>query len=139
MEEVRELLWRQYSMAIDLFKHYLKLAVEFNVFFYAITGGVVSYYFAHNTEPLMRYALLLPFAMSIFFGAFFIYGAHLMGYLRREVFEIKDALQLKTAPDLQVLSIFLILSAVLMFFVAIGLGFVIWCPTLSLAQLTHGG
>lgn len=131
MEEGRELLWRQYSMAIDLFKHYLKLAVEFNVFFYAITGGVVSYYLAHNTASLMHYALLLPFAMSILFGLFFIYGAHLMGYLRREVFDIRDTLELKTAPDLQVLSVFLVLSAVLMFFVAIGLGFVMWCTNVA--------
>lgn len=126
MDDGLELLWRQYSMAIELFKHYLKLAVEFNVFFYGITGGVVSYYFAHSTEPLMRYALLLPFAMSVFFGLFFIYGAYLMGYLRREVFDIRDALHLKTAPDLRVLSVFLIISAALMLCVAFCLGLIMW-------------
>lgn len=131
MEDGRELLWRQYSMAIDLFKHYLKLAVEFNVFFYGITGGVVSYYFAHSTEPLMRYALYLPFAMSVLFSMFFVYGAYLMGYLRREVFDVRDALQLKTAPDLQVLSIFLLISATLMVCVAVGLGRIIWCPSVA--------
>lgn len=131
MEDGRELLWRQYSMSIDLFKHYLKLVVEFNVFFYAITGGVVSYYFAHSGEPLMRYALLLPFVMSILFGLFFIYGAHLMGYLRREVFSIRDALQLKTAPDLQVLSVFLVISALLMLCVAFGLALVMWCSRMA--------
>jgi hypothetical protein len=126
MEDSRELLWRQYSMAIDLFKHYLKLAVELNVFFYAITGGVISYYFAHSAEKLIPYALLLPILMSIFFALFFLYGAYLMRYLRQEVFDIRDALQLKTAPDLQVLSFFLVVSALLMVVVAIGLGFVVY-------------
>lgn len=123
----RELLWRQYSTAIELFKHYLKLAVEFNVFYYGITGGVVSYYFAHEQETFMRNALLLPFVMSVLFGLFFVYGAHLMGRLRREVFTIRDALRLNTAPDLAVLSIFLVISAVLMFSVAIGLASIMWC------------
>jgi hypothetical protein len=118
MEDSRELLWRQYSMAIDLFKHYLKLAVELNVFFYAITGGVISYYFAHSAEKLIPYALLLPILMSIFFALFFLYGAYLMRYLRQEVFDIRDAFQ--------VLSFFLVVSALLMVVVAIGLGFVVY-------------
>ena len=124
----KELLWRQYSLNVDLLKHYLKLVVEFNVFFYGITGGVVSYYFAHATEALMHYALVLPFVMSVLFAAFFAYGAYLMGALRAEIFEVRDALKLKTAPDAMVLALFLCISTALMLLVAIGLGLIIWHP-----------
>jgi hypothetical protein len=122
----QELLWRQYSLSIDLFKHYLKLVVELNVFFYGITGGVVSYYLVHSGEPLMKYALLLPFAMSVCFSFLFAYGAYLMRFLRSEVFTIRNALGLKTAPELAVLTGFLNISAILMVIVAIGLA-VMWC------------
>jgi len=44
---IRNALWKQYEISVDLYKHYLKLAIEINVFYYAITGAIVSYYFAH--------------------------------------------------------------------------------------------
>jgi hypothetical protein len=122
----RELLWRQYELSIDMFKHYLKLTVEFNVFFYGITGAVLSYYFAHSADAHMHYALLLPFVMSIAFACFLLYGASLMGALRKEVIAVQDALELIAGPDVVVLSVFLVICAILMFVVAAGLGYILW-------------
>lgn len=122
-----ELLWRQYSLHFDLYKHYLKLTIEFNVFYYAITGAIVSYYLPRSSEPLMEYALLLPFAMSILFFVFFVYGAVLMRITRTEVFAIRDSLGLKSAPELAVLIALLYIFAVLTLAVAVGLGILIWC------------
>lgn len=127
----RELLWHQYSQNVELFKYYLKLVVEFNVFFYGITGAVVSYYLAHASEHYMRHALLLPFAMSALFAGFFIYGAILVPHLRREVFAIRDKLGLQASPDLNVLTVFLGISATLMLAVFAGLGFLMWCANIT--------
>ena len=64
-------LWKQYEISVDLYKHYLKLTIEINVFYYAITGAIVSYYFAHRAEaPDIRFALMLPILMSVLLALF---------------------------------------------------------------------
>jgi hypothetical protein len=120
-------LLRQYEISIDLHKHYLKLALELNVFYYAITGALVSYFFAHRSEPLMQWTLLLPFLMSILFAALFIYGGIQQNVLRREVFQIRNALGFHSAPELLVLSVFLYIFATLMLAVAFALAALMFC------------
>jgi len=114
----REDLWRQYEIHVDLFKHYLKLTIEVNVFYYAITGALLSYYFGHRSEESIRFALVLPLLMSVMFGCFFIYGAILNRTSRIEMFRVRDALGLQVAPEFAVLGWFLAISAVLMLAVA---------------------
>ena len=120
-------LLRQYEISIDLHKHYLKLALELNVFYYAITGALVSYYFAHRSEPLMRWTLLLPLLMSVLFSTLFTYGGIQQNVLRREVFEIRNALGFHSAPELLVLSVFLYIFAALMVTVAFALAVLMFC------------
>lgn len=120
-------LMRQYEISVDLYKHYLKLTIELNVFYYAITGALVSYYFAHQSESLMRWTLALPLLMSILFAGLFIYGGVQQDFLHQEVFRIRDALGFRVAPELLVLSIFLYIFAALMLTVAAGLGVLMFC------------
>ena len=120
-------LMRQYEISVDLYKHHLKLAIELNIFYYAITGAIVSYYLAHQSEPLMRWALALPLLMSLLFVGLFIYGGVQQNAFRYEVFRIRDALGLRVAPELLVLSIFLYIYSALMFGVAVGLGALMLC------------
>lgn len=123
----KEFLWRQYQINIDLYKHYLELTLKFNVFYYAVTGAILSFYFSQSDINLIRFALLLPIVMSIGFGIFFFYGAKLMAIVRVELFEIRDALEFYSAPDVNVLSFLLRLSALLFFVVAFCLLFLmIW-------------
>jgi hypothetical protein len=122
----RELLWNHLSLNVELHKHYLKLVLEFNALYYAITGGMVSYYFAHTRRPLMTYALVLPFTMSVSFAALFVYGAVLSRVTRTDVYQIRDALKLASAPEVRVLTGLLYISAFLMMAVAGALA-VIFC------------
>ena len=121
-----ELLWRQYSLNIDLYKFYMDLVVKFNVFNYAVTGAIASFYFANPSISNLKYSLCLPLVISIAFAVFFVYGARLMGFLRQEVFGIRDALGLETAPDVGVLSVLLYIFAVVFLLVATGCAYVIW-------------
>lgn len=118
----REDLWKQYEISVDLYKHYLKLSIELSVFYYAITGAILSYYFTHKADPAVRFALLLPIAMSVLLALLFIYGAVLNRSSREEIFRIRDALGLTVGPEFAVLSWLLTIFAVLMIVVAIGLG-----------------
>ncbi len=39
-----ELLWREYQLGVDLYKFYLDLVIKAIVGYYAITGGILSFY-----------------------------------------------------------------------------------------------
>jgi hypothetical protein len=121
----RELLWRQYQLNIDLYKGYLDLIVKINVFYYAITGAILSYYFA-NQNNLTKLSLLLPLLMSLALGMFFLIGAWLARVPREETFQIRDALGLMAAPELGILILLLGIFALLMFLVAGGLIWLLW-------------
>jgi hypothetical protein len=121
--DAADLLWKQYQQNVDLFKFYMDLLIKFNVFFYAVTGAIISFVLAHSSEhDLLRYALLLPLIMSVAFAGFFIYGAVLMRVLRDETFAIRDALRLKAAPDVGVLTVMLIMFSVIFVLIAGGCG-----------------
>jgi len=118
---ISDLLWKQYDLHIKLYSNYLELLLKFNMFYYAVTGAIVSYYFGRADSPLMKYALLFPILMSVGFCVFFFYAAGLTEYSRDEVNRLCAALGLNTAPEYRVLKFFLYLSGALMLVVAISL------------------
>jgi hypothetical protein len=102
-----DLLWKQYSLHVDLYKFYLDLVIKVNVFYYAITGAIVSYYFQHSGDGISRFGLLLPICFSFAIGGIFLYGSALISVVRQELFLIRDRLNLETAPEFMVLTVFL--------------------------------
>ena len=116
-----DLLWKQYCLHVDLYKFYLEIAVKVNVFYYAITGGILSFYFGNPQEQLAKYALVLPAIMSAALGILFLVGSALLLLTRREVFSIRDKLGLETAPELGVLSLFLVTFGIIFIGVSCGI------------------
>ncbi|MCL4677271.1 MAG: hypothetical protein KJ017_01610 [Alphaproteobacteria bacterium] len=65
-------LWERYKHDVDLHRSYLDLVIKINTFYYAITGAIVSFYFLHyENKPLVQYALILPFIMTIALAVFY--------------------------------------------------------------------
>jgi hypothetical protein len=62
-------LRNEYKTHLDLYKHYLTVAASFNVFYYAVTGAVVSYALAEGRWRAP--ALTFPMLMSFFFALVF--------------------------------------------------------------------
>ena len=102
-----DLLWRQYSLHVDLYKFYLDLTIKITAFYYAVTGAIIAYVFQNSANGLAVYGLLLPIAFSVAVGALFFYGASLLSVIRTELFSIRDQLELETAPEVMVLIVFL--------------------------------
>jgi hypothetical protein len=119
-QEARDLLWKQYELHVGLYKFYLDLAIKMNIFYYAVTGAVLSFYFTHVDEEAVRFSLVLPALMSVAFAWLFFRAANLVGVVRLEVFRIRDALGLLTAPELQVLVYVLRVFGALFAVVALG-------------------
>jgi len=114
-----DILWKQYELQVRLYKGYLDLLLKFNVFYYAATGALISYYFSKPDIPWMKYSLGFPVLMSFGFAGLFLYGASQTHVVRQELFDIRDKLGLDTAPEYKVLAIFLWISAALILVVAV--------------------
>jgi hypothetical protein len=115
----RDILWKQYELQVGLYKEYLNLLLRFNIFYYAATGALLSYYFSKQQAPLMKYSLLFPVLMSIVFAVMFFYGASRIRVVRSELRGIGKALGLFTVPEYRVLTVFLYITASLMLVVAV--------------------
>jgi hypothetical protein len=122
----REILWRQYQLNIDTYRGYLDLVLKMNGFYYAVTGAIVSYYFAHRTDELMKLSLILPLIMSVALSVFFVLGAFAARVTRSETFALRDKLELEATAEMAVLIFLLGISAGLMVIVASGLGWLLW-------------
>ena len=115
----KDSLWKQYQLYVDLYKHYLDLVIKFNVFYYAVTGGILSFYFSKIDVTFIRYSLLFPILLSFGISAFFFYGASLVKVMREDIVLIGKALRLYSFPEVKILAILLYLSASLFLFVAV--------------------
>lgn len=105
----RELLWRQYHSYLELYKYYLELSLKGNVFFYLITGSILTFYFTNSNKPLVKYSLILPVVMSLALGAAFLLGAHSTRELGMDFIDLSSRLGFRTCPRVKIL-IFLLYS-----------------------------
>ena len=120
IEPQPELLWRQYAQHVDLYKFYMEVAVKLMAFHYAITGAILSFYFAQPSGSTVRWALLLPLVQCLGIAIIFWKGASLLRVTRKDVFDLRDSLRLQVAPDFSFLGHFLQLFAGILVLTAIG-------------------
>lgn len=121
-----ELLWRQYELTAKMFKFYIATTLKINIFYYAITGAILSYYFTHTNQPHVKLALALPFCMSFLLAVLFVIGGVLGINGHNDIRDIGGKLGFKFVPAVGVLSLLLWISAALMILVAIGMGYLIF-------------
>jgi len=70
----RQLLWNRYSMHIDAYHKYMDIVVKLNLFYYGITGAILSFYFskAEVGSAYVKLSLLLPVLFSL--ALIFLFG-----------------------------------------------------------------
>ena len=108
-----ELLLKEFHLHVDLVKHYLDLVIKFNVFYYAVTGALLSYYFTkYETETLVSWSLILPILMSFFFGVLFVAASRAIPQVDDEITYISTLLNF-AKPEVRVLRYALIASGLL--------------------------
>lgn len=117
----RELQWREYQMSVDMYKFYVAIVVKAILSYYAITGAILTFYFAQTTRPLARWALVLPSALGIGLAVLFRWGADLWQIVRNDAFDIARDLRLKSAFELSVVSILLNGGALLLLVTGVAL------------------
>ena len=128
MEDYR---WKEFEMRVEAHRYYLNIALQTNVFFYAIAGVVLGFYLNRTTNEYLVFALLLPILIAGVLGSIFIYAAKLqreaakiivdmMEELSREPSEDKK-LNIKEIPDLGLLYILLHIFGLIFFLIGVAL------------------
>jgi hypothetical protein len=95
--DATELKWNDFKQNVELHRSYLELAIKLNMFYHAITGAILSFYFANPDTP--RYALALPLLLSIALAMLFLWSAVLANGLRTHIRETALELGLKAYPE----------------------------------------
>ena len=97
--EAADLKWNEFKRAVDMHQAYLELAIKLNLFYYAITGSILSFYFTHTELEMAKYALALPILLSASLAVLFLWGTRLAYDLRRHIRSTAASLGLATAPE----------------------------------------
>ena len=118
--------WEHYKVHIESYKHYFDLLLRLNVFYYAITGAILSFYFSH--DDLKRLVLLFPALMSFVFSAICAYGLVLLRIMKAELDAVRKELELVSAPQYAMLRAALLSSGLLYFLVGGALTVMILSP-----------
>jgi hypothetical protein len=117
------LLWKQYMVYVDLFKMYVDNALRPCIWFYAITGALLSFYIDHidSDQPYLPYALLFPMLFSAGFCIGYFRAVKQVEELRIRFDYIQEQLGLPGRPHVEFLSYFLRLAGALFGLVGVGL------------------
>jgi hypothetical protein len=99
----------------------MDLILKANAFFYAITGGILSFFLLHPEQPVIKWSLLLPAIMSIALTGAFAYGARLVTRKVTLIADITKNLPSVTVPDVNLLAVYLWCSAIIFLVVALSL------------------
>ncbi|MBA2749348.1 MAG: hypothetical protein H0U45_11560 [Tatlockia sp.] len=116
----KAMLLEEYKLHIDLYKHYLTVVATFNGFYYAVTGGFLTYYFNQiNVMPYLNWSLIFFIIMSLSFAI--IYNESWRSFEKSVEQVERIALTLGFAgTEVRALSMALGASSLLFFIVTLG-------------------
>jgi hypothetical protein len=118
-------------MHIDLYKKYMDVTLKINLFYYGITGALLSFYFSQNgNSPLIEYSLIMPILFSIVFAVIFIFGVITLDVSMEDIDILVEKLEMSHYVRIDALLYLLKGSVLLMLFSTIGLFYVLWSPDL---------
>ena len=124
------LLIEEYKLQIETYRFYLDLVVKMNLFFYAVTGGILSFYFSSENKSSLELALVLPLVMSALLFAFFLFGGIANKNSQHQVKLLAEQLGFKVYHAVITLTYLLYGCCLLMLLVFIGLLAVLLMPCL---------
>jgi hypothetical protein len=128
----QERQWRQYQLLTEVTKHGIELLLKTNIFYFAVTGAMLSFYVTRSNpaDLAARLALCLPLLMGLCFAGGFLAHARTVWRPRNEIVKLVNALRLESFLDPSTLRLWLRVSAALYLVIVIGLLALIAFPDL---------
>ena len=132
MTSDRDLKWRQYELLIGFARQGLELALKASLFYFAVTGAMLSFYASRPdpTKLALRLSLLLPLVMGLCFMAVSAVHAGTAWKARAEVKRLAEELAFSSWPDPGAFGTWMRVSVILYGLISVGLSVLIFCPTL---------
>jgi len=94
--EESQLNWNRYITHIDLYKFYFDLMIKLNVFFYGITGAILSFYLSKSANDTdLEYVLLLPVFFGLGVAALSIYGDVTLKHSKTDINDLVAQMNIK--------------------------------------------
>jgi hypothetical protein len=128
----QERQWRQYQLLTEVTKHGIELLLKTNIFYFAVTGAMLSFYVTRSnpSDLIARLSLLLPVVMGLAFAGGFLAHAQTVWKPRNEIVKLTSALHIESFLDPATLRLWLRVSAVLYVLIVLGLGALVCFPNL---------
>ena len=113
---IRDFKWQELKIRVDAYRFYIKLGLEVNAFFYAVTGVVLGFYLRGpdgQSNTYLKFFLLLPIIMGTVLGSIYFYAAKLQKEGSKIVEDIKKELatehgvETEDIPDVHLLNLLL--------------------------------
>lgn len=123
-EDKVKILLHQYDTIVNLYKHNMDLTIKVNIFIYAVTGSILSFYLSKQSIGLMRYALIFPSIMNFGYAFFFYQASKKVTPFHIDLIAINKALGLLSFPDITILQRTLELSSLLFLLISVGLSLI---------------
>lgn len=124
----KELLWKRYELSISAYLKYLDFVLRLNLFYYGITGALVSFYFTKNgNNTLIEYSLILPIVFSIGIIALCVFASKTLKVSKEEIDWLahKDQLNLNYGIRIDALIYIVNATAIFALITAIGLSYIL--------------
>ena len=122
--DVVKILQHQYDKIIELYKYHSESILKADMFLYAITGAILSYYLSTPNEGANRFALIFPCMVNLVYGSLFCFASTKVSPFQSDLKAIVSALQLISYPDIMFLRITLLVSGVFHLVIAVGLSLI---------------
>jgi len=109
-------LWRQYLVLVDLYKYYLDVVWKVSVWYYAVAGALLAYYFQHVVDHNPYLKWLLPFIVVVSWALSLLHWRALPQLMQLRDWLEWIALQLKLPgrPHVEFAAAFVLLNAILL-------------------------
>jgi hypothetical protein len=118
-------LWERYTLYIDLYKFYFGISLKINAIYFAVTGAIVTYYFANLSIPNIQLALLFPIILSLAIAILFVFGIATIGHLEHDIKKVVSLMALETRVTISALYYLWWGSIALLLVGALTMGFLI--------------
>lgn len=118
----KDFLWKQIEKDIELYKFYLELLLKSAVFVFAITGGVISYFFSNEEKPLMALSLFIPILMNLGFFLICLFSHKFAVVLKEEHYRLCEGAGVTVPYEMSPLPNMLKLFSILYGIVVVGIG-----------------
>lgn len=122
----KDVLLKEFEADLDLYKFYMNIAVKITIWVIAITGAILSFYFANasneNGKHLIKYSLYFPLFINVAFFVLCARSISLVEGLATDHLRISESLGIQVPIRLRALPNILLLFTLVYLIVSLGIG-----------------